>query len=187
MRPACKALQSVTNLTQFGLHPYAIGHTLALSEMKLICLNGIAEEEPMNNLHNKIDAAASAQFFGRYSFVRRFAAGMLVAGAAMSAAHAGPGDNDAQRAMQAQRAERQLPPPDRQERARQFDTRQFDARTFEARAEEQRRQLQMQQEQNQQNADSYRRGGRLTPDERRDLRRQINEAGMDLYPKSPRR
>lgn len=25
------------------------------------------------------------------------------------------------------------------------------------------------------------RGGRMTPDERRDLRRQINEAGMDLY------
>jgi hypothetical protein len=25
--------------------------------------------------------------------------------------------------------------------------------------------------------------GRLTPDERRDLRRQINEAGMDLYPR----
>lgn len=136
----------------------------------------------MNNLHNKIDAAASAQFFGRYSFVRRFAAGMLLAGAAMSAAHAGPGNSDAQRALQAQRAERQAPPPDRQERARQFD-----ARHFEARAEEQRRQLQMQQEQNQQNAESYRRGGRLTPDERRDLRRQINEAGMDLYRKSPRR
>lgn len=181
MRSACKALQSVTNLTQFGLHPPAIGHTLALSEMKLICLNGIAEEEPMNNLHNKIDAASSAQFFGRYSFVRRFAAGMLLAGAAISAAHAGPGNSDAQRAMQVQRAERQAP-PDRQERARQFD-----ARTFEARAEEQRRQLQMQQEQNQQNAESFRRGGRLTPDERRDLRRQINEAGMDLYPKSPRR
>ena len=141
----------------------------------------------MNNLHNKIDAAASAQFFGRYSFVRRFAAGMLLASAAMSAAHAGPGNSDAQRAMQAQRAERQAPPSDRQERVRQFDTRQFDARTFEARAEEQRRQLQMQQEQNQQNAESFRRGGRLTPDERRDLRRQINEAGMDLYPKSPRR
>lgn len=136
----------------------------------------------MNNLHNKIDAAASAQFFGRYSFVRRFAAGMLLAGAAMSAAHAGPGNSDAHRAMQAQRAERQAPPPDRQERARQFDS-----RHFEARAEEQRRQLQMQQEQNQQNAESYRRGGRLTPDERRDLRRQINEAGMDLYRKSPRR
>ena len=141
----------------------------------------------MNNLHNKIDAASSAQFFGRYSFVRRFAASVMLAGAVVSVAHAGPGDNDAQRAMQAQRAERQLPPPDRQERVRQYDSRQFDSRSFEARAEEQRRQLQMQQDQNQQNAESNRRGGRLTPDERRDLRRQINEAGMDLYPKSPRR
>ncbi|HEY0491736.1 MAG TPA: hypothetical protein VGD30_19675 [Telluria sp.] len=140
----------------------------------------------MNNVHNKIDAAAGAQFFGRCSFVRNLAAGMLVAGLAMSGAHAGPGDrDDAQRASQ--RAERQITPSERQERVRQFDQRQFDERNFEARAEEQRRQLQMQQEQQQQNAESSRRGGRLTPDERRDLRRQINEAGMDLYRKPPRR
>jgi len=37
------------------------------------------------------------------------------------------------------------------------------------------------------NADVQRRSGRLTPDERRDLRRQINEAGVDLYPNTPRR
>lgn len=144
----------------------------------------------MNNLHNKIDAASSAQFFGGYSFVRRVAAGMLLAGAVVSVAHAGAGENDDQRAIQAQRAERQGPPPEGQdrERARQFEaSRQFDARSFEARAEEQRRQLRMQQEQSQQQAESTRRGGRLTPDERRDLRRQINEAGMDLYPRSPRR
>ena len=140
----------------------------------------------MNNLHNKIDAASSAQFFGRYSFVRRFAAGLMLAGAVVTVAHAGPSD-DAQRAMQAQRNERPLPPPDRQDRGRQYDARQFDSRSFEARAEEQRRQLQMQQDQSQQNAESNRRGGRLTPDERRDLRRQINEAGMDLYAKPPRR
>ena len=136
----------------------------------------------MNNQHNKIDAAASAQFFGRYSFVRQLAVGVMLAGAVMSAAHAGPNDRDAdaQRAMQAQRAERQQPPADRQERVRQFDNRQF-----EARAEEQRRQLQ--QEQDRQNAESSRRGGRLTPDERRELRRQINDAGTELYPRSPRR
>ena len=45
--------------------------------------------------------------------------------------------------------------------------------------EEQRRA--QQQEQREQQHDS-RRGSRMTPDERRDLRRQINEAGMDLYP-----
>ena len=32
-----------------------------------------------------------------------------------------------------------------------------------------------------------RRRGRLSPDERRDLRRQINEAGMDIYPNAQRR
>ncbi|MDP3669740.1 MAG: hypothetical protein WA191_09735 [Telluria sp.] len=65
--------------------------------------------------------------------------------------------------------------------------RQFDPRSFEARAEEQRRMLQLQQEQNAQQADAARRNGRLTPDERRDLRRQINEAGQDLYPQARRR
>ncbi|TFW29336.1 hypothetical protein [Massilia horti] len=59
------------------------------------------------------------------------------------------------------------------------------ARAFEAR-EEQRRQAQMQQEQ-MRNSENNRRSGRMTPDERRDLRRQINEAGMDLYPNPQRR
>jgi hypothetical protein len=63
----------------------------------------------------------------------------------------------------------------------------FDARGFDARAEEQRRALQMQQEQGAHSAEAARRSGRMTPDERRDLRRQINEAGMDLYPNTPRR
>ncbi|RJG15553.1 hypothetical protein D3872_12990 [Massilia cavernae] len=104
-----------------------------------------------------------------------------------SVAHAGPGDRDDQRA---QRPDHQMPSPqERQDRQRQFDTRQFDARqfdarNFEARAEEQRRNLQMQQDQ--QRGNEMRRGGRLTPDERRDLRRQINEAGIDLYPNAQR-
>ncbi|WP_296950084.1 hypothetical protein [uncultured Massilia sp.] len=55
-----------------------------------------------------------------------------------------------------------LPPQDR------------DQRQMEQRAMEERRQ----QEQNERREG---RGGRMTPDERRDLRRQINEAGMDLY------
>jgi hypothetical protein len=38
----------------------------------------------------------------------------------------------------------------------------------------------MQQQQQDQGGDRGR-GGRMTPDERRDLRRQINEAGADLY------
>ena len=35
-------------------------------------------------------------------------------------------------------------------------------------------------------AEAPKKGGRLTPEERRDLRRQINEAGQDLYQSSPR-
>jgi uncharacterized protein HemX len=51
--------------------------------------------------------------------------------------------------------------------------------------EEQQRRAQQQYQQDQR--DAARRGsGRLTPDERRDLRRQINEAGMDLYPQRRR-
>ncbi|MGZ8289983.1 MAG: hypothetical protein ACXW2U_07770 [Telluria sp.] len=137
----------------------------------------------MNNLHNKIDAASSAQFFGRFSFVRRFLMGCALVGAVASVAHAGPGDRDDQRA---QRPEHQMPSPqERQDRQRQFDTRQFDSRSFEARAEEQRRNLQIQQEQNR-SSNSDTRRGRLTADERRDLRRQINEAGIDLYPNAQR-
>ncbi|MES2325651.1 MAG: hypothetical protein V4633_25655 [Pseudomonadota bacterium] len=64
-------------------------------------------------------------------------------------------------------------------------TRQFEAaRSFDARLEDQRR---LQQEQSTQNADAFRRSGRLTPDERRDLRRQINEAGADIYQNKQRR
>jgi hypothetical protein len=62
----------------------------------------------------------------------------------------------------------QLPPQDR-------DQRQAEARAFE---EQRRQQQQYQQDQR----DARRNSGRMTPDERRDLRRQINEAGMDLYP-----
>ncbi|AWG45873.1 MULTISPECIES: hypothetical protein [unclassified Massilia] len=59
----------------------------------------------------------------------------------------------------------------------------YDVRAY----EEQRRmqQYQQQQQQQQDQRDARRGSGRMTPDERRDLRRQINEAGMDLYP--PRR
>lgn len=46
-------------------------------------------------------------------------------------------------------------------------------RAPDGRADEQRRAAQ--------GGDAGRRNGRLTPDERRDLRRQINEAGQDIY------
>lgn len=57
-------------------------------------------------------------------------------------------------------------------------------RIYEAqvREEQQRRAMEVQQER-----EVRRRDGRMTPDERRDLRRQINEAGVDLYPNARRR
>lgn len=48
--------------------------------------------------------------------------------------------------------------------------------------EEQRRQMQMEREQRDQRGER-----RMTPDERSDLRRQINEARKDLYPNAQRR
>jgi hypothetical protein len=126
----------------------------------------------MNNAHTKIDAAASAKFCG-VALVRRLAIGLVVGAAVLSSATAAPGRND-----------RGGPPQRDAEQSRQYGERgrQFDSREFQARADENRRNLQIQQEQNNQNADSFRRSGRLTPDERRDLRRQINEAGNDIYP-----
>lgn len=138
----------------------------------------------MNITHTKMNAASGDNFCG-YSLVRRIAAGCLIACAAMTSAVAGPGDKDRERGAQMQRGDRMQAP--RQEPRQYDERRQFDPRSFEQRAEDQRRNLQAQEERNNQNAEAFRRSGRLTPDERRDLRRQINEAGMDIYPNRPRR
>lgn len=81
--------------------------------------------------------------------------------------------------------ERRDSPPaqsERGERGGRYLTPERDPR-YDVRAyEEQRRQQQDQQMDQRERRNS---GSRMTPDERRDLRRQINEAGMDRYP--PRR
>lgn len=82
-----------------------------------------------------------------------------------------------------QRNERANPPPAAAAPANRNDSRQFEPRPVDARAEELRRQ----EPGTHQNSDAFRRNGRLTADERRDLRRQINEAGQDIYPNTPRR
>ena len=142
----------------------------------------------MNNPLIDIHAAASARFCGRNAFVRALVLGCAVA-CASGAVFAGQDQRDHERDRDAQ--QRSAPPPAQQVReqprqehmappqARQFDSRQVDSRMVDARAEEQRRQAQQQ--------DQGARRGRLTPDERRELRRQINEAGTDLYPNTPRR
>ncbi len=126
----------------------------------------------MNNAHTDTKTATLANRC-RPAFVRRVAVCCLFACAGLSVAQANPGDKerDAQRVADAQRAQQQQ-------------------RQFEMRADDNRRRLesqQAQQEQNAQNADAARRGSRMTADERRDLRRQINEAGSDIYRTTPRR
>ncbi len=66
---------------------------------------------------------------------------------------------------------------------RQAEQRQAEQRQAEPRAGENRR---VQQPQDQGRAEAYKRG-RMTADERRDLRRQINEAGQAIYANPPRR
>jgi hypothetical protein len=88
-------------------------------------------------------------------------------------------------AQQGRRDDGQQPPrSERFQLPRDMDARGDQRGDARAMRDEQRRQ--MQQEQNMRNAENLRRSGRMTPDERRDLRRQINEAGMDLYPNPPR-
>lgn len=135
----------------------------------------------MNIALTHIHAAASARFSGRLAFVRA-----MVLGCAMACAGA-PAFADQDRdgrhgAAQDPPAGREQPQP-RERAAPRAEARQYEARGYDARAEEQRRQAQQQQQQEQ----GGHRGGRLTPDERRELRRQINEAGVDLYPNAPRR
>lgn len=80
---------------------------------------------------------------------------------------------DAQRAQQEQQAQ-QFQAQSRREQ----DNRGADPRAYDARADQRR---------DMQSLEPARRSGRLTPDERRDLRRQINEAGQDIYAAPPRR
>lgn len=85
---------------------------------------------------------------------------------------------------QPRRDQQQPAPRDRHDAHQSEQARQApDPRSYEARAEEQRRAMQ----EASRNAEISRRVGRMTPDERRDLRRQINEAGQDIYANPPRR
>jgi hypothetical protein len=141
----------------------------------------------------RIIAAAGAADCGRHTFARALLLGCAVACASLPAMAEQERDREGARAASVQppppnrdgrRAERiEPPPPSRQADTARPEQRQYDARAFELRADEQRRQL---QQQDAQHGDGGRRG-RLTPDERRELRRQINEAGIDLYPNTPRR
>ena len=129
----------------------------------------------MNIFTKKIHAAPSAAIAARTTVLSAFAICCVFAASLASAQNQPPPRRDDQQQMQAQRYEQV-------QRSNSNDTRlreQRDARSFDTRAEEQRRASE--------GADASRRTGRMTPDERRDLRRQINEVGQDIYSNPPRR
>ena len=126
----------------------------------------------MNTPLNTLNAAPGAMHAVRVCVGFLAACGTLLLG--VSSAHAsGAGEGPEQNAPRKEDSRNQS----RQERQER------DARSFEARAEEHRRVLQ----ENTNNVEMTRRVGRMTADERRDLRRQINEAGQEVYALPPRR
>jgi hypothetical protein len=143
----------------------------------------------MTNALNSTNAAAQAQ--GRLARLARHGVAMVVLacagiGAAQAQYH-GRRDDAQLQPPPGTRGERvQLPAPQIEQPREQRGYEQMRDQQREQRAyEEQRRAVQVQQSDS--NREGGRRGGRLTPDERRDLRRQINEAGADIYPNAQRR
>lgn len=154
----------------------------------------------MNIVAKKGSAAASAPpYCARYS--ARYSLGLCcVLLGATGGALAGPGDGQGPgpgglQQMRREEVQVQRPQTPREAAVQRYEARQqqkgadpraveqvrqVDPRSFEGRAEEQRRVMQSPE-------GGYRPGGRMTPDERRDLRRQINEAGQDIYANPPRR
>ena len=123
----------------------------------------------MNSAFTHHHAAKKAGRLGRFAVLA--CALVLGAGGAFAQQHGDRRDDrgdrgDLQSQSQPQFSRFRLPPQDRDQRD--------DMRAYE---EQRRAQQQEQREQH-----DSRRPSRMTPDERRDLRRQINEAGMDLYP-----
>ena len=129
--------------------------------------------------HKKMNAAASAYFCVRSSVGTLLVCGGLLAAGVVQAADSGEG----QHRDEGRGGPGREMPANRGQDGRNSDIRQIDPRSYEARAEEQRRAMQ----EAGRNAEMNRRAGRLTPDERRDLRRQINEVGQDIYANPPRR
>ena len=136
----------------------------------------------MNSVTNHHAGTRTGQFARRA--LRSALACALVLGASGAAFAQQYGDHQNDRrdnpAMQSDRG------GDRGDRGGRYLSPERDPR-YDVRAYEEQRRMQQQYQQQQQEQREVRRNGsgRMTPDERREMRRQINEAGMDLYP--PRR
>ena len=134
----------------------------------------------MNIDHTGITAEMRATVCGRVSSAGRVVRRVGMACVLACTAFAAIGNVQAQERGGFRKDDLQQQRDDRGER----NTQRQDAPRFEQRDQRADDAHRMQQERN---AEAQRRSGRLTPDERRDLRRQINEAGVDLYPNTPRR
>lgn len=136
----------------------------------------------MTNAHIETVAASGTRGRPFARLARRAVAVCLLACAGMGAAQAqyhGRRDDAQLQPPPSARSERlALPPQIEQPRERSFDQMRDQQRMEQER--ESRRQA-VQEMQQEGARDMSRRGGRLTPDERRELRRQVNEAGMDIY------
>ena len=119
----------------------------------------------MNSAFTHHHAAKQAGRLARFAVLA--CALVLGAGSAFAQQH---GDRRDDRGDMPQSSRFRLPP--QQDRDQRDDMR----------ALEEQRRAQQQEQREQREQQHERRSGRMTPDERRDLRRQINEAGMDLYP-----
>lgn len=153
----------------------------------------------MTNALDKTNAAAQAQ--GRLARVARQGVALCVLvcagiGAAQAQYH-GRRDDAQLPAPPSARGERLAAPVPQIEQPRGYEPqrdqhayeqqRTYDQQREQQRAYDQQRAYEDQRRQGVQAQGEGGRRGRLTPDERRDLRRQINEAGMDIYPNAQRR
>lgn len=137
----------------------------------------------MTNALDKTNAAAQAT--GRLARLARH--GVVVCLLAVAGVQA------AQAQYHGRRDDAQLPPPS-SARAERLPAPQIEhpreQRMYEQQREQQRAYDDQRRQAVQMQGEGGREGGRrgrLTPDERRDLRRQINEAGADIYPNAQRR
>ena len=128
----------------------------------------------MNNVLTKTQAANDRLA----RFVRRGVVACMLACSAAGAMAAGQDRGPRREDMQQQQPMRER--FDSRAQEPRYDQRAYD---MQMREEAQRREMENQARMR----DESRRGGRMTPDERRDLRRQINEASTDLYPNARRR
>jgi hypothetical protein len=133
----------------------------------------------MNSAFIDNQAATKAVRIARVALRGALACALVFgAGTAFAQQYGGDRRDDMQQQHQPGGRERfSLPPQDRGQRDAEMRAYEEQRRT-----QQQYQQQQQAQQDGQGPRDDGRRGsGRLTPDERRDLRRQINEAGMDLY------